>query len=286
MKTTRLTWRSGCCARRSRGPGQAGWGALNSQLRASRGCDYGPTGPRPHPAWMVTILRLHYIVHRCMGRNRRGPGVARASARAALAAWAAILLASSPVAHACGYHDPAGASVGMLNWAYPDALHVRTAVWMAQASGVLAARESLPAADPQSATDRLQQMVRWRETQSRLVAVQGRIHAALDGQPMPAFAVVLIGPMLWTRFVGGESGVTMVPHAAGPAQDDVVIVTDEGVIAALAKGRITAREARAQGLVKAYGARERVERLSALLDRSFECNENQMSQAQLFTEAP
>ena len=62
----------------------------------------------------------------------------------------------------------------------------------------------------------------------------------------------------------------MVPHATGPARDDVVIVTDEPVVAALAEGRITVREARAQGLVKTYGTSENVVRLSALLDRAFE----------------
>jgi len=63
-------------------------------------------------------------------------------------------------------------------------------------------------------------------------------------------------------------------------------VTDEAVVVALAEGRISAREARAQGLVKTYGNRERVERLSALLDRSFESKENLMSQVHPFMEAP
>jgi hypothetical protein len=158
----------------------------------------------------------------------------------------------------------------MLNWAYPDALHVRTAVWMAQGGGLLAAREPLPAADPLSANSRFQQMVRWRETQSRLGTVQGRIQAALQGQPMPAFAVVLIGPMLWTRFEANEGAVTMIPHATGPAPGDVVLVSDEAVMSALAEGRITAREARAEGLVKAYGTLEDIDGVSALLDRAFE----------------
>ena len=285
MKTTRLTWRSGCCARRSRGPGQAGWGALNSQLRASRGCDYAPTGPRPHPAWMVTILRLHYIVHRCMGRNRRGPGCRPRfgpGGACCLGRHLAGLLASGtrlrlPRSRGRQRRD---AQLGLARrTARPHGGLDGAGQRRARRPRVAAGRR------PQSATDRLQQMVRWRG-ESRLVAVQGRIHAALDGQPMPAFAVVLIGPMLWTRFVGGESGVTMVPHAAGPAQDDVVIVTDEGVIAALAKGRITAREARARVSSRPMAPASASSILSALLDRSFECNENQMSQAQLFTEAP
>jgi hypothetical protein len=174
----------------------------------------------------------------------------------------------------------------MLNWAYPDALHVRTAVWMAQESGMLPAREPLPAAELPTAMVRLQQMVRLRATQARLGAVQGRLQTATDGEPMPAFAVVLIGQMLWTRFERNESVVTMVPHAAGPAPNDVVLVSDEAVIAAMVEGRMNAREARAQGVVKAYGPREGVERLSALLDRSFGLKQNPHLQAQQFMEAP
>lgn len=158
----------------------------------------------------------------------------------------------------------------MLNWAYPDALHVRTAVWMAQADGRLTRREPEPDADPQSVTFRFQQSIRLRDTQARLDGLRGRLDTALAGQPMPAFAVVLIGPMLWTRFESAEGTVNMVPHATGPARDDVVIVTDEPVVAALAEGRITVREARAQGLVKTYGTSENVDQMSALLDRAFE----------------
>jgi hypothetical protein len=188
-----------------------------------------------------------------------------------LAAWgAAVVLGASFAAQACGYHDPANTSVGMLNWAYPDALHVRTAVWMAQADGRLTRREPEPDADPQSVTFRFQQSIRLRDTQARLDGLRGRLDTALAGQPMPAFAVVLIGPMLWTRFESAEGTVNMVPHATGPARDDVVIVTDEPVVAALAEGRITVREARAQGLVKTYGTSENVDQMSALLDRAFE----------------
>lgn len=174
----------------------------------------------------------------------------------------------------------------MLNWAYPDALHVRTAVWMAQASGVLPRREPLPEGDPLSVTFRFQQSIRLRDAQARLGEWRHRIDAAVAGQAMPAFALVLIGPMLWTRFESTAGNVNVVLHATGPVGDDVVIVTDEAVVAALAGGRITAREARAQGLFKAYGTRETVEHLSALFDHSFESKEHPMSQPQPFQEAP
>jgi hypothetical protein len=204
-----------------------------------------------------------------------------------LAAWgAAVLLCACTAAQACGYHDPASASVGMLNWAYPDALHVRTAVWMAQADGRLARRDPVPDADTQSVNFRFQQSIRLRDAQARLDDLRTRVHTALAGQPMPAFAVVLIGPMLWTRFESAEGTVNMVPHATGPAGDDVVIVTDDAVMVALAEGRLTTREARAQGLVKAYGTSENVDRVSALLERAFASNQHQTSLTQPFREVP
>jgi hypothetical protein len=236
---------------------------------------------------IATTMQLHDGNHHRVCRCRRWPGAVRASARAALTAWAAaVALAAASAAQACGYHDPASTSVGMLNWAYPDAMHVRTAVWMAQASGVLPRREPVPDADPLSVTFRFQQSIRLRDAQARLDELRHRIDAGLAGQPMPSIAVVLIGPMLWTRFESTAGSVNMVSHATGPVGDDVVIVTDEAVVAALAEGRLTAREARAQGLVKAYGTPQSVERISVLLDRSFESKENPMSQTQASQEAP
>jgi hypothetical protein len=60
---------------------------------------------------------------------RRGFDVARALIRAALLALAAS--ASAP-AWACGFLDPAQVRRGMMNWVYPDSLHVGTAVWVAR----------------------------------------------------------------------------------------------------------------------------------------------------------
>jgi hypothetical protein len=131
----------------------------------------------------------------------------------------------------------------------------------------------------------LQQSLRLRGAQDKLGEMGKRVDAAFTGQSMPAFAVLLIGPMLWTRFESTAGSVNMVSHVTGPVGDDVVIVTDEAVVAALTEGRFTAREARVQGLLKAYGTSERVERLSALLDRSFDLKEIPMSQTQPLLEA-
>jgi hypothetical protein len=119
---------------------------------------------------IVTSMQPHDSTRYLECRSRPLPGSVRASARAALIAWAAaVALIASSASQACGYHDPASVGIGMLNWAYPDSLHVRTAVWMAQANGLIARREPLPIADPLSPTFRfLQQSMRLRETQARL----------------------------------------------------------------------------------------------------------------------
>jgi hypothetical protein len=169
-----------------------------------------------------------------------------------------------PAVHACGYHDPSSVNLGMLNWSYPDALHVRTAVWMAQRDGAIARTEPLDPDDPLPA--RMRQTLRLRETVAALTAVRDRIAGALDGRPTPAFSIVLIGPLLWTRFVPAAGTLQVEVHSAGPAGGDVVIVTDEPVVGALLDVRLTPREARESGLVRFYGAPADIAPVAALLD--------------------
>ena len=177
----------------------------------------------------------------------------------------AAVLAGVPAARACGYHDPSSANLGMLNLAYPDALHVRTAVWMAQRDGLIADDERQAVTDPQTATIRA--MFRLRETGLRLALFRDRIGAALGGRQLPAFTLVLVGPMLWTRFEPAGDSLAMTAHAAGPGSEDVVIVTDAPVVAALLEGRLTPQEARGRGLVRFYGAQDSVTQVASLLDR-------------------
>ena len=55
---------------------------------------------------------------------------------------AAVALAGSPAAHACAFHGPASASVGMLNCAHREALHERAAVSMALLESPITTREA------------------------------------------------------------------------------------------------------------------------------------------------
>lgn len=200
-------------------------------------------------------------------RRLRQPRAAVASAVRVAVAAAALAWAGITAAQACGYHDGASASLGMLNWAYPDALHVRTAVWMAQRDGVLARSQPPAAVDPEAPTFRFEQMLRYRAVQARLESLRGGIERALQDAPMPALAIVLIGPMLWTRLEVVDGGLSMVPHATGPTTGDVVLVTDEPVVTALVDGRLGARDLREWGLVRLYGSEQAVAQVSALLDR-------------------
>lgn len=195
----------------------------------------------------------------------------------------AAVLAGVPVAQACGYHDPSSVNLGMLNLAYPDTLHVRTAVWMAQLDGVISRDEQPAAGDPQTATIRA--MFRLRETSLRLGWFRDRIGAALDGRPVPAFSIVLIGPMLWTRFEPAGDTLAMTAHAAGPGSEDVVIVTDAPVVAALLEGRLTPQQARSLGLVRFYGAPQNVADVASLLDRVEPGGARRMSQHNQAVEA-
>lgn len=170
----------------------------------------------------------------------------------------------APTARACGFHDASSVNLGMLNLAFPDALYVRTAVWMAQRDGLLARPEPI-AADSQSVELMLQQMARLREVQIQLGRLKQRIEGGPAAQPMPAFAVVLIGVMLWTRFEQEGSAVTMAVHVTGPAREDVVVVTDAPVIAALAEDRLSLQAARDRGLVRFYGAPDRIEQVAGVL---------------------
>jgi len=129
------------------------------------------------------------------------------------------VFAGAPAAHACGYHDPSSVNLGMLNWSYPDALYVRTAVWMSQRDGALS-RDGLvaasnPAAAPMCVTHRLQ-------------------------------AAALKLTVLRDRLV-------MTAHTGGPASDGVVILTDEPVIDALLDGKLTPQDARLRGLIRFDG---------------------------------
>lgn len=171
----------------------------------------------------------------------------------------------APAAIACGYHDAVDLNRSALNLAYPDALHVHTAVWMAQLQGFIERAE--PPAPNDDRPEPLRVLAAYRDTVGQLGLFRDRLGSRLGERALPAFTVVLIGPMLWTRFEEPGEGLAMTPHVKGPSPGDVVVVTDKPVIAALVEGMLTPREAARLGLLRFYGEPERVREVAALVDR-------------------
>jgi hypothetical protein len=136
---------------------------------------------------------------------------------------------------------------------------------MAQRDGLITRSEQAEATDPSTA--KLRELFRLRETVTALGALRDRIGDTLDGRSVPAFSMVLIGPMLWSRFVPAGASLNLDAHTTGPATEDVVIVTDEPVVAALLDGRLTPRDALKLGLARLYGMPANVDHVTALLDR-------------------
>ena len=161
---------------------------------------------------------------------------------------------------ACGFEDSKSASVarGVLNWAFPEALHVTTAVWQAQAQGIIG-RDETPAA--------LKALVGYRKVTDLLGEVRNHLAASIDDDLAPGISVVLLGPMFWSHFESKYGGVELAVHTTGPMAGDVVIVTDEPVITALIEGRLSPRQALNQGLMRIYGPQQAASKVVRWLDR-------------------
>lgn len=177
---------------------------------------------------------------------------------------AALAVACSPV-FACGFHDLAQLKMGILNWVYPDSLHVGPAVWAAQAAGKLARDDLALGAD--LTPEARNQLGYVRVSQSL-----GHFRAALDdvprNGPRPNLAVVLLGPVLWSRYENKDGELRLQAHVDGPARGDVVVVTEAPVIRALATGRLAVRDALELGVIRVYGgvadSRQAIDWLSAI----------------------
>ena len=173
-------------------------------------------------------------------------------------AAAIALLVSAAPALACGFEDPSNVAFqrGILNFAFPKALYVQTAVWQAQQAGLLERDQSL-------AGNRA--LLGFRRASDALSNVAQQLETAQ--QAVPPFTLVMIGPVLWTRFAEGSDGLTATPHVQGPSSGDVVLVSDEPVVLALASGRIDGSTALEQGLIRIYGEPQKAAALEAALRR-------------------
>jgi hypothetical protein len=174
------------------------------------------------------------------------------SAAGALVLQMAVALTaavSASDASACGYDEPQNISRGSLNWIYPDSLHVIGAI-----SREVAARR-LPLANFDHAGPDLFGR-RYRATSAALQQFAGLLRAASADPLQTPVSMVLVEPVLWTRFEPGTDGLYARVHVSGAAASDLVLVSGEAVVAEIVNGRLTIGEAERAGLIRLYGSAE------------------------------
>jgi hypothetical protein len=192
--------------------------------------------------------------------------------RSLITAFSALALAAmATLAFACGFEDPSGASARrvMLNQVYPNSLYALGAVDTALRAGVIRIEHLATPTDP----------LAFQRTAGNLRRFARRLS---DGAPSvpPAFSLVLLGPVLWTRFAPGADGIVADIHAAEPLAGRVVVATDVPVIAALVSGDISGAEADAAELVRFYGDPAEIKVLREALALAFRADAEQKGRAQ------
>jgi hypothetical protein len=164
---------------------------------------------------------------------------------------ALLIAAASGGAAACGMEDPSSVAIqrGSLNIAYPQSLHVGTAIWQAQLAGTLPR-------DPLALRGELTPEARAALRLTRAAALLRQFAARIDTAvaPRAPLAIVLLGPVMWNRFEFDGGQLRPLLHVDGPRSGDVVVVTDLAVIEAVGTGRLTLADALRDGLVRLYGA--------------------------------
>jgi len=180
-----------------------------------------------------------------------------------LAAFA-LALGVSSTAWPCGFDDPNSATVqrGMMNLVFPKSAYVRTAIWQAQVAGELP-RDKL--AGRGDLTPQAIGTLRLIRATGLLKTLAKRLGATPDGAGHPSVALVLLGPMLWSRFEPAGGGVQAQVHVTGPETGDVVMVTDTPAIEAIVEGGLSFEQAIEHGLVRLYGPLPQIERLTTWL---------------------
>jgi hypothetical protein len=140
-----------------------------------------------------------------------------------------------------------------VGYTYPDSLDVLGAVSRATLAGKLNRMPTLGAAltpaGRQAETGRI----------SRLLSKLGVRLARQAPTEMPPLSIVLLEPMLWSRIAIENGKPRLSIHVGGPTQGDVVAVTEAPVVAALAEGTLSAREAVSLGLMRLYGSASSLE---------------------------
>jgi len=169
--------------------------------------------------------------------------------RLLIVALAALLLLSG-TALACSDHEDPAVGRDRLAANYPGALDILPAVAAARREKLL------PPPNPMAAlwADKFPLQRHVRAVEKFEIALNQARHA---GTPI-AFSMVMIEPMLWTRYAPADGTVQATIHTAGAGPGELVLVSAEDVIGAIGDGRWSIGEAHAAGLLGLHGSPQQV----------------------------
>jgi hypothetical protein len=167
-----------------------------------------------------------------------------------LAAALIALLALSGTALACSDHEDPAVGRDRLAANYPGALDILPIVASARRERLL------PPANPMATlwSDKFPLQRHIRAVQKFEEALN---LAAQEGAPI-GFSMVMVEPMLWTRYVPADGRAEATVHTEGAEPGELVLVSAEDVINAIGNGRWSIGEAHAAGLLGLHGSPEQV----------------------------
>lgn len=181
-------------------------------------------------------------------------------------AVACVSLAAAGAVWPCGFEDPSSVAGqrGVMNLAFPNSAWVSTAVWQAQKAGdlppdALARRDDLT---PQARASLQLMRATWL-----IKSLAKRLDVPPGAADRPAIAVVLMGPMLWSRVEPRDGAIAARAqiHVSGPERGDVVLVTDTPAIEAIVGAGMRFERAQELGVARLYGSPAQVGAVQAWL---------------------
>jgi hypothetical protein len=189
---------------------------------------------------------------------RARPRVANLGRLTQIFLFGALIVSPPSEGAACGYHDDVSLARGVLNWVYPDSLHVVGAISTAVAERRLPVTVSARG---------VLGLLGYHKTVRALDQHAQQLHQAAGETPPLKLSLLLIEPMLWTHFVSDGGDVRTQVHMSGPRAEDLVVITGEEVIRAIVDHRLTVGDAYRSGLMRLYGMDEQVASFLALYDQ-------------------
>jgi hypothetical protein len=150
-----------------------------------------------------------------------------------------------------------------LNWVYPDALHVIGAISSAVAQKQLTHRDSEGVGPGLVGPGLVGPSLlgsQYHATAKALERFAELLGGGSDDAPELSFSLVLVEPVLWTHFEIGPRGPRAQVHVSGPQKGQLVLVSGQDVIHAIANEGLGIGEAVGRGLIRLYGTELQIAR--------------------------